>query len=203
MTIAQSWAAIEAFFRKHAPGAFTPRPPASAAQIARAESTIGYALPDDYKRSLLIHDGIEDNSELEWFYASWLAPLESCTEAWADFSDYYGEDLDEGLGEDEAFDPILNHPKCFPVLGTSYWDYNIGYLDLIPGPAGKSGQLITLVDECDFALIAGSFEAFLERIAELMKNDELKIHRDDMLHVVAKADGRALGDLLAEAPPGV
>ncbi|MCA9619281.1 MAG: SMI1/KNR4 family protein [Myxococcales bacterium] len=200
--IAKAWIIIEGWFQRHAPGAFVPRPPATQAQIDAAEATIGYPLPDDYKQSLLLHDGVEQNAELAWLYAPWLAPIDDCVQAWTDQREYDDEEELEAA-EDEPVLPALNHPKRFPILGTAYWDYNVTYVDGAPGPAGKEGQLVTLVSECDFEVTAGSFAALWSRIAELMEQDELEIVRDDVISVVRKADRRALGDVLSEAPPGI
>lgn len=201
--IAKAWKTIENWFERHAPGAFVLHPPATQDQIDAAEDTIGYALPDDYKASLRMHDGMDANEALDWFHAYWLAPIDDCVAAWTDAreSDDESADLDD-LDEDEKVRSVMSHARRFPIIGTPYWDYNVVLLDHLQGPSGDAGQLVALTSECDYELVAGSFGAFLERLAELMDSDALEAQPDGgIVRIVAKADRRALGELFSEAPP--
>lgn len=201
--VQQAWRTIEDWFAKEAPGALILRPPASAAQIEAAEAAFGRALPDDYKASLLIHDGQEPNEELSWLPAQWLAPLDACLAAWQDQRDFDEDDPDlDDLDEDEKVRGVLSHPSRFPVMGSELWDYDQVFLDYIPGPSGADGQLVALVSECDFELVAGSFAMFLGRYAELLEGGKLQaVTTDSLIEIVATADERHIGAMFSADPP--
>lgn len=60
MDVEESWVRIEAWLREYAPltyGAL--RPPASAENLDRVEAGLSQQFPDDYRRSMLIHDGVQ------------------------------------------------------------------------------------------------------------------------------------------------
>jgi cell wall assembly regulator SMI1 len=51
------------------------------------------------------------------------------------------------------------------------------FLDFDPGPNGRIGQVIFLINECDFVVIAPGFKDFLNTYNELMKSKTLQIRR--------------------------
>src|SRR5574341_1528042 len=56
--VADSWERLERWYKKHLPEVFESlRPPATKAQIEAFEKATGLTIPEDWRQSLLIHDG--------------------------------------------------------------------------------------------------------------------------------------------------
>lgn len=172
------WKRLEAWRRAHAPTSlFRPRPPAKAKAIAAAEKKMKLAFPPDFVASLLVHDGEEDYdgdpARFDWMPGcDRLAPLASIVEQWADEQENAEED-DDGdarIVEGGRFRNVLWSPRRIPIAGSPYWDGDNTYLDFIPGPKGTDGQLVTMVTECDFVVLAPSFRAAFEGHVELLES---------------------------------
>ena len=48
------------------------------------------------------------------------------------------------------------HPQQIPIAGSTHWDYDRLLLDFVPGPNGRSGQVIARYD-VELAFLCGSF----------------------------------------------
>ena len=131
-------------------------------KIAKAEETMKLEFPLEFRDYLLLHDG-QDNDEEAGLWR--LGSLAEIVAQWKDEREQEKEYPEENTGFVEK-DKILNRLRCpqwIPFLGAPFWDQDIAYIDLSPGPKGKIGQVIALVTECDFKVLAPSFNAFLER----------------------------------------
>lgn len=63
--VKQLWERIEAYFYEHWPQKeLKLRPPATEQEIAAAESELGVRLPDDFRASLKVHDGQDDEPSI-------------------------------------------------------------------------------------------------------------------------------------------
>lgn len=149
-SIAELWAALEAFV------ATTPlklhlRPPATEKAIRAAERTMKLSFPDDFRASLLVHDGQETGDGDDAGVFPWLsghprlASLERIVEAWKDqcetFKTFQGTDAPIEIDGGRMVH-YLWHPKRIPIAGNPWWDQDNTYLDFIPGPNGVPGQLV-------------------------------------------------------------
>jgi len=134
---------------------------ASKKEIAAAEKAMKLKFPSSFREYLLTSNGQVDNDSLPWRLAS----VDEIVEQWKDEriqdKDYPNELT--GYINDDKMQNTMRSPKWIPFLGAPNWDQDIVYIDLVPGPKGQIGQVIALVSECDFDVLAPSFEAFLER----------------------------------------
>ena len=132
--------------------------------------------PADYRAWVKIHDGQSKGTELEWAPGcNILAPLELVVQQWREEKENAEEYPGNGRLKNQRRTIVdVFQTRRLPIAGTEYWDGDKTYLDFIPGPAGKDGQLITLVTECDFSVLGESFEAFLEAYVGLLETGALK-----------------------------
>jgi cell wall assembly regulator SMI1 len=101
-----------------------------------------------------------------------LAPLAQIVEPWRDEQERAQDDEESScpVTEGGRFRNVLWHSRRIPIAGSPYWDGDNTYLDLVPGPRGTSGQLVTMVTECDFTVLAPSFRAALTGYVELLES---------------------------------
>lgn len=167
--VRKAWAAIERCFERHPGAQLKLRPPATEKSIAAAEHTLGIRFPDDYRESLLVHDGQDDEPNVFLFpVAQRLGSLESLVTCWKDDRKYFDETDPEKrfewLDDSERVRQVHLHPKQIPIAGSTYWDYGRLLIDYVPGPAGTAGQIIAR-DDIDLRFIAPSFGVLLSKIA--------------------------------------
>ncbi len=149
------------------------RPPATEAAIRAAERTLGMTIPDDFRASLLVHDGQEppgDDEEEDDVFA-WLpgharlAPLDAIVDGWTreceTFATQHAGEAPTEI-EDGRLYHYLWHPRRIPIAGNRWWDQDNTLLDLFPGPRGTSGQLVMFGKGVFGAYHGPSFRAPLE-----------------------------------------
>lgn len=175
MTIESAWKAIETWADGKGIDLML-RPGASAKEIADAEKALGVTFPEDFRASLRIHDGQDDDVEIEWLpYALRLGSLESLVECWKDDREGHDPEHAKLMGMDKGkrlkLDP--SHAGHIPIAGSPYWDYDRLLLDFEPGPNGTSGQVIARFD-IETPLVAPSFGALLEQLAAKLSKAKAK-----------------------------
>ena len=174
------WARIEGWFAKNHPKlSLGLRPPASAKDIAAAEKTLGVTLPEDFRASLMNHDGQDDTPGVRLVpIAQRLGSLDSLVTAWSDDRAAFDEkgmaDRFDWLGDDERVRQVHFHPKHVPIAGSLFWDYDRLLLDFIPGSAGTSGQVIVR-DDISFNFLAPSFGELLAKIANGLEDGTIVV----------------------------
>ncbi len=145
-------------------------PGATAAQIQQVEEVTGQALPNDFKLFLQHINGQQPQSH--WFLLDEVKLL-SCDEIIEEWTEgqEYAEDTAEYYDEFHFDDKIrctIYHASRIPFA--SQEGFGFMAIDYAPGPNGKVGQVIYLVNECDFIVIADSFSAFVDWCIEHQKN---------------------------------
>lgn len=144
--------------------------------LTAAEAKLGAPLPAGYRASLALHDGqtsfASGGRGLPWMAGcAPLAPLAKVLEQWAEVQSLAAEfPPPDALEDADRVRSGTYRAQRIPIAGTPYWDGDTTYLDLDPGPAGTSGQLITLVSECDFVTLGPSFESALARWVEALES---------------------------------
>jgi len=176
MNVQESWTVVENVLADRFPNIYKSlNPGASDADITRLESVIGKTIPDDFRDSLLIHNGQDDQSQLIRFvnYNSLLSV------------DDMIDDYKMHRGLFAGWDPIewLAPDKIKNVTWNSGWikfteSDGDGYvIDLDPGPHGVVGQVFmryhddpsnvsntksdsfaTFLSDCANSLLQGSYE---------------------------------------------
>jgi cell wall assembly regulator SMI1 len=166
------WQRIERWLSRNAKPVFKSlRPPASESEIAAAEDALSRPLPDDFRQSLLRHDGQRLSTKsgtAPGFHSSeYLLPLKDCLE----YRQMMVELLGEGIGKD------LDIDTEGPVRAV-WWDRawlpftldgmnNTECLDLHPARGGRKGQVIEHWSQEHTRLVnARSFLAWLGGFAD-------------------------------------
>jgi cell wall assembly regulator SMI1 len=109
------------------------------------------------------------------------------------------EDNGPAISSTDAIQPFLVHPRRITIAGTELLDYDNTVLDLIPGPTGTKGQVINVVDGHELVVYRPSFDAYLERVAELVESGALVVHDTDVgLRLDPPGEHRRWDDLLVE-----
>ncbi|MFN6086866.1 MAG: SMI1/KNR4 family protein, partial [Fluviicola sp.] len=143
-------------------------------QIEVLEKVIKRQLPESFKIFLKIINGQKNDN----FY---FLPDQSLL-----FSS--DEIINEYKAQSECFEDCLefyNDFQCvekvrctvfsetrIPIAGR---DGYYLFLDFDPGPNGSVGQIIYLVNECDFVVLAPSFDKFIDNYNFLILNNDFKI----------------------------
>ncbi|MEV3927515.1 SMI1/KNR4 family protein [Actinomadura coerulea] len=157
-------------------------PPARPPEIDAAERALDHSFPAPYRASLLVH---ERSGRGRRRAAAVAAGRNVSADAAGDrgivargaaFENkrFFGELPEEDTGE---FDRIHDFPAVTAVErlsiaqneGISYM-----YLDLLPGLAGDSGQVIYTKNECSFSVAGADFAEFLSRYADLLERGVLR-----------------------------
>jgi cell wall assembly regulator SMI1 len=170
---------------------------ASETSIVAAETLMNARFPADYRAWLSIADGQEADSLSILPTAGWLISIDRMLLRWAEERQYDPDDEDENDDDDSeilgngAVLPFVYHPRRITIGGTEFLDEDNTLLDLVPGPEGVSGQVITFVSESELVVLADSFDTYLDRVAELLETEQLVVAESEYgspcLHAVAHA----------------
>jgi cell wall assembly regulator SMI1 len=161
------WSHIEWWLSAKAPSAVPLLPPGAAvAAFAQAEETLGYAMPNELKEFLAVHDGsgnlwLHDHGEF--------MSLDRMLAAWDQEFDLWGDGNNDEWATPQG--PIKKKwfsRRWLPVLDSRTGDYVC--IDLDPPKGGRRGQIITWRhDNGPTEVIAPSFRTLLsEFVAELV-----------------------------------
>ncbi len=148
--ISELWASLEAFVAE-TPLSLHLRPGATESAIRAAERTMSLTFPDDFRASLLAHDGQEigdgdDDNTFPWLTGHpRLASLDRIVAAWKDhcesFETFHAGDAPVEIDGGRMIH-YLWHRRRLPIAGNPWWDQDNTYLDFLPGPRGVPGQLV-------------------------------------------------------------
>jgi cell wall assembly regulator SMI1 len=168
MTILDTWQQIHAWCEENAPEALTQlRPGVVGPGIERAEATLGVALPEDYRRSLQVHDG---DSMATGLLAGWtLSPLAEVVDAWRMLKGLldqrsFSPNEDRSLTIRGPIRPYWWRPAWIPITSDGAGNHHM--LDLDPPGDGTVGQIILYRHDAGVRhLVAESFAAHLSGFA--------------------------------------
>jgi cell wall assembly regulator SMI1 len=170
------WHRIESYFAKCWPQKeLKLRPPATPQAIAAAEQELGVRFPDDFRESLLVHDGQEDEPSILWLPAAGkLASLDSLVECWKDDRQSYDAELwaNPSLDESNRVLQAQLHPKHIPFAGSTYWDYDRLLFDFAPGPAGREAQIIVRFD-IEHRFLVDTWRGLMETAADGLEDGSI------------------------------
>lgn len=152
------------------------RAPATETDLVATEVMLGHRLPTDYRAWLALANG-QDAAGLSILpRGGWLVSHDRVIEQWTHERgfDLNAEDYDAAPGEpDDPVRPFVFHPRRITIGGWHFLDGDNTLLDLVPGPAGTEGQVITSVSECEFVVVGKSFDAFLDAVGALVERGAL------------------------------
>jgi cell wall assembly regulator SMI1 len=171
--VAARWETIRGWIAERHPDAVDGfNPPATPAAIAEAEAALGHALPEDYKRFLLIHDGQDE-------FASFVGLGRLLSIAEVVETEIYGEPVPvDPSGVGEGVRALDYCPAWIPITESARGrDYLC--IDLDPAPGGTRGQIIEyIVDFNDRPLVAPSFADLLSLYFEGIQTGEIDLDED-------------------------
>jgi cell wall assembly regulator SMI1 len=161
------WHRIEAALERiHAGLARNLNPPATEAALAQAEAALGVALPEDYRASALVHDGVR----LYLVQSYRILSIADVVRTWR-MLDSFVADGTLKLGDSDwvrTTGPVRAQKwnrRWIPVADNGGGDGKA--LDLDPPTGGTLGQLISQSRDVEAVrVLAPSFRAYLEGFAD-------------------------------------
>lgn len=176
MTVAEVFEELESWFAQHAPRAKEVLlPPASPADIAAYEKTVGVSLPGELQSLLELHDGQDPYAFVSTIDGCRLMSCAAAAKAWSTL----GELLDAG---DLAQPAESKDGKVKPVWWNKRWlpfadaGGDMLCLDLDPAPGGTVGQVLRFYhDEGWRDPLAPSLEAFLTEYLGRLRQGKYKL----------------------------
>ncbi|WP_165452349.1 SMI1/KNR4 family protein [Paenibacillus thalictri] len=167
------WDRMENWLKVHAPDVLADlNEGASEPEISGLEDVIGFALPDDIKESLRIHNG--QSGDAQWLIAGWeLLSTERILEewkVWKELSDKesfteWNADPQEGIAN------VWWQPAWIPLTYNGCGDHHC--VDLGATEDGANGQIITMWhDSGERALLAKTYTQWFEYIVQTFESHD-------------------------------
>ncbi|MCU0654897.1 MAG: SMI1/KNR4 family protein [Polyangiaceae bacterium] len=149
-------------------------PPAKVKRLTAVEARTGLRFPEELRAMYLQHDG----ASVRWLpNGMWLRTLNEVEQDWLDFGRLHdelaedGEAFDEDISSDgKHFTNVYDRARL-PIATRQ--DGPEMYLDFRPGPQGSSGQVLYLINECDYIVVATSFSEFIQQYLPLREAHQL------------------------------
>jgi cell wall assembly regulator SMI1 len=177
----------EQFSRKYHSVLKSLRSPASLMEINAFEELTGHSLPQDIRESYLIHDGtvpLPRDSDVPRFFSSYeWCHLERSAEIWTfnaemeyhEFPPYSFTEIEDPDGWNAcAVRPWEGRPPTWLPLGQFCDDRAfILYVDVLPGPSGRVGQLVNF-QHSSHSLVVPSLSTYLEGLARSLESDQIR-----------------------------
>ncbi len=151
---------------------------ASETEIETIETETGQTLPDELKQFLSTING--QNNE-DFYFLPDQVRLFSCEEIideWKQEQEYADDSTEfyDQYQNDDKIRCTIYHKSRVPFAGQE--GFGIVCIDNDPGPKGKKGQIIYLIDECDFIVLADSFNELINLYIDRMQKGILKFQNE-------------------------
>jgi cell wall assembly regulator SMI1 len=172
----ETWSELEKWANAHN-ASLRLRAGASEHEVANAEKKMGFRFPQDLRASILAHDGQEDANDAFEFLpgCAQLKPLAAVVARWeeeVELAAGYTSEEREQVSEDGLVHTVLWDSKRIPIAGNYFWDGDNTYCDLLQGPNGSNGQIITFVSECDLVVLGPSLKGALDLYLHALESGE-------------------------------
>jgi ankyrin repeat protein/cell wall assembly regulator SMI1 len=180
------WTDLERLLAEE-PAKPTLAPPASDPDIARCEQRLRLRFPDELREAYLRHDGGDLPDDFRWF------SLAEAERTWNELNEINAEVLDpeeaeaqyHELNDDGRIRVITYHAGRIPIASD---DSTNLYVDCVPGPRGRVGQVIANYTECDYLVLGDTMTEFLEYLRDLVEARR-KVHDDQFGFAVVERGG--------------
>lgn len=150
----------------------------SSAEISMLENVTGQTLSDDFKLFLSYINGQANDSIFFLPDQTSLFSVEEIIGAWKAEQEcaYETEEFYNNFEQDDKIRCTVFHKSRIAFGGQD----GLGtiYIDNDPGPNGKVGQVIYLVTECSFVLLADSFSELLKIYIDGIEGGLLKLKKE-------------------------
>jgi cell wall assembly regulator SMI1 len=145
-------------------------------EIANVERELDVSLPSDYRAFLQRHNGQSDPFMVR-FPPDQLAflPIQDVVTVWRELNEAADAWPPEVATEGKVRD-VLHHAQRIPIARNEAGGAYL-YLDFIPGPAGRKGQLLFNVNETDFVVVEDTFSDLIARYLALLESGEVQFVR--------------------------
>lgn len=149
----------------------------SEVQIVQAEHGLNLTLPNDYKEFLRCYNGQSDSFTLTFPPDQLvLLPLESVVRLWNELNQHLDDQFFDHFEADGMVRNVLQHPRRIPIAynesGGAYL-----FLDYIPGPNGKEGQLLFNINEVDCVVIEENVRDLIQTYVRLLESEKVIVRR--------------------------
>lgn len=171
------WGRLERWATRQVGLSLRLRQGAQESEVAATEQRLGRRLPEDFRASLLLHDGQHGDGDGDGVFP-WmpgcgpLASLARIEQAYRNERKWDDEDAPGVCAHDARLMGFVRHPGRVPIAGNRWWDGDNSYLDFAPGPAGRPGQLVCFVSESDLAVLGESFSDALEAYTSALERGD-------------------------------
>jgi cell wall assembly regulator SMI1 len=176
-TVAKSWQVIEGVLRENANSVFRAlRKPASSADLKRLAADLPRRLPDDFLRSLEIHDGLEASANVTLFDNMALTPVTAIVNHRQFEREVQALHGFKGgrAPKHRAVKHDLRWREGWVPFMHSEGDMML--IDLDPGPDGRVGQVVRYYNfELVRPVVAPSFRAWLSGLADRLAARQFKL----------------------------
>jgi cell wall assembly regulator SMI1 len=146
-------------------------------QIIQAEHALNLTLPNDYKAFLRYSNGQSDSFTLS-FPPDQLVflPIEDVVSLWKELNRDPDHEFFDQLEADGRVRSVLQHPRRIPI---AYNEAGGAYLfiDYIPGPNGKEGQLVFNTNEVDCVVIEENVGDLIHTYVRLLESGKVIVTR--------------------------
>ena len=149
-------------------------PPATEADFRSLERAVKLPLSPDFKEIYSIHNGGGRRFLPEGMWLLCTKEIQKDWNTYRELAEHERADWSEELGEWDAPDDeglhrtCVHHPKRLPLATRE--DGPELFLDFAPGPKGTKGQVLYLINECDFRVVGSCLRHFLERWLEVLES---------------------------------
>lgn len=140
----------------------------SPSEIKQFEDSLKVALPDDYKTFLEHCNGQSDSSLT--FPPDQLVFLstEEIVCLWNELNQHQDDQFFDQFEFDKKIRSVLYHPRRIPIAYNESGGAHL-FLDYIPGPNGKTGQVIFNTNEVDSVVIEDNFHDLVGTYLQLLE----------------------------------
>lgn len=183
------WRRLENHLQRTFPAALQSlNPPATEENLARAERMLGFALPDDLKQALLVHDGqLQETGR-----PPHTVPLIPSTEAatWGEFAPldlivrssntYNATDWSEQLEHYEFDGPVRRDAALRMLVFVDSGSGDVLAMDLNPPPEGAYAQVVAINhDPPQLIVLSPSFRDWFEELVARFESGRYTIRETD------------------------
>ena len=146
-------------------------------QIIQAEHTLNLRLPNDYKAFLRYCNGQSDSFTLT-FPPDQLVflPLEAVIDLWNELNQHPDDQYFDQFEADGKVRSVLQHPRRIPIAHNEAGGAYL-FIDYIPGPNGKEGQLVFNTNEVDCVVIEENVRDLIHTYVRLLESGKMMVTR--------------------------
>ena len=146
-------------------------------KILETERLLNLKLPEEYKIFLQYCNGQSDPFTLTFppDQLTFLS-LDDAVQLWTELNLYPNDHFFDQLEANGKIRSVLQHPRRIPIAynetGGAYL-----FLDYIPGPRGKEGQLVFNINEVDCVVIEDSFYFLIQNYVRLLESGKVIVKK--------------------------